>query len=337
VRVSSSLVALAAVGCLAPSPPVGPDRDPQSESRLKALVGQLTAEDAEVALEARQKLEGMGPEVVPVLFEKLLEADWTLCPRLLEVLSANGREFAKEKLLTGNDTERIYAALAYELTRGGQPDDYDTREFKAMVQALLEAIKSDDKYLRAAAGLALVYDPDSAVWFEHFHEIVPVLISSFDTELQIERGGFPEPRDVPFLAISILLDTYIGDRLAYHQLKPTIDERMRQVLPGGARCQRERALALAGARAEIEDLRTYWQEWWENHATLDSRQIGAKIIDRNLRILETHDGDTRSTSPRWCAERSLELWTGTTRSSKEGWGRWWNTHRVDYSGPLRRP
>ena len=122
---------------------------------VDAHVANLTSEDAKVAEEARHYLEAKGADVVPVLFDKLLVADWTLRPRLLEVLSKHGREFAKQKLLAGNETEKTFAGLVYELTRAGQPDDYDTPEFAAMVEALLKAIKSDDKTLRAAAEQAL--------------------------------------------------------------------------------------------------------------------------------------------------------------------------------------
>lgn len=62
----------------------------RDQPELEPLVGNLTSEDAKTAGDARQTLESMGPEVVPVLFEKLLTADWTLRPRLLEVLAAKG-------------------------------------------------------------------------------------------------------------------------------------------------------------------------------------------------------------------------------------------------------
>ncbi len=120
-------------------------------AEIDRLVQALTSEDAKVGEEARTKLDAMGAEVVPALFEKLPAADWTLKPRLLEVLSANGREFAKQKLLKGNDTEKIYAALVYDLTRADEADDHGTPEFAAMVEALLNAIDTDNEYLRAAA------------------------------------------------------------------------------------------------------------------------------------------------------------------------------------------
>jgi hypothetical protein len=41
----------------------------------------------------------------------------------LEVLSAHGREFARQKFLKGNETDKIYAALVYELTRAGLPSE----------------------------------------------------------------------------------------------------------------------------------------------------------------------------------------------------------------------
>lgn len=300
---------------------------------IENLTQQLTSEDAKVAEEARAKLEGMGAEVVPALFEKLPAADWTLRPRLLEVLSANGREFAKKKLLEGNNTERIYAALVYELTRPIEADDFGTPEFKAMVEALLRAIKSEDKYLRATAAVALVQDDKRNAWFDHFHELVPALISSFDTELMIDRGHQPGPWDVPFVAICVALDGLIGDRLAYYELKATIDVNMRRVLPEGARSQRDRVLALVAARDEIEELRTYWLEWWNQHSKMSAAEVGTLIIDRNLRILGTSSDDRSSSGPKWTAQWSLEYWTGADKGSFDEWKAWWTIHRRAYIGP----
>ena len=96
-----------------------------TESDIETLVKALTSEDAGTTREAQKKLEAMGAEIVPTLFEKLLRADWELKPRLLEVLSAHGRDFAKQKLLNGNDTEKIYAALVYELSVSCAAEDFD--------------------------------------------------------------------------------------------------------------------------------------------------------------------------------------------------------------------
>jgi hypothetical protein len=305
----------------AQAPPVG---------RTDELVGQLTSDDPKVADGARRELEAMGAKVVPLLFEKLLTADWTLKPRLLEVLSAHGREFAKQKLLNGNDSEKIYAALVYELTRAGEPDDYHTPEFNAMVQGLLQGIKSDDKYLRAAAGVTFVWDDKKTIWFDHLHDLIPALISSFDTELIIPRRRKPGPWDVPFSAICEALDGLIGDRLAYFEMKPKIDEKMRRTVPEGAHSQRQVALALGGAREEIEQLRNYWEGWWNRQSGRTATRIGALLIERNLRILETHESDTR---PNRIADWSLEFWTGVDRGSLDEWRSWWSVHRDTYSGP----
>lgn len=329
-RLFHEMTAIIGVALLNAAACAGPVDTPPG---MEKLIQQLTSEDGKVAAEARAKLEGMGADVVPALFEKLLTADWTLRPRLLEVLSANGREFAKQKLLKGNESEKVYAALVYELTRVGKAPDSGTPEFKAMVEGLLRAIKTDDKYLRAAAGLALALDDKDTVWFDHFHEIIPALISSFDTDLIIEHRHKPGPWDVPFVAICDALDGLIGDRLAYHELKATIDENMRRVLPEGARSQHDRALALAAASDEIQKLRTYWQEWWNQHSKMSAAEVGTLIIDRNLRILGTTSDDRSSSGPKWTAQWSLEYWTGIDKDSFDEWKAWWTIHRRAYNGP----
>lgn len=303
---------------------------------IEKLTQQLTSEDAKVAQEARAKLEGMGAEVAPALFEKLPGADWTLKPRLLEVLSANGRELAKQKLLKGNETEKIYAALVYELTRAGQPDDHDTPEFAAMVEALLKAIKSDEKYLRAAAGHALVYDEKSTVFFNHLHEIVPALISSFDTELVVRRRAREDVSEVVMLGICLTLDALIGDRPAYLEFSRRLGK---QTVPSGntgASIQRAMSRDLVAYRAQMDELRTYWNDWWKQHANMSVGEIGKLMIERDISLLRGISATTRHEST-MAASFSLRLWTGQFVFDAETAEKWWKDNRSTYHGPRVPP
>lgn len=301
-------------------------------------VANLTSEDAKVAEEARQNLEAKGADVVLVLFEKLLVADWTLRPRLLEVLSAHGREFAKQKLLKGNDTEKVYAALVYELSFpcNDEHHDYSSPEFKAMVEALLRAIKSEDKYLRAASGLALVYDEKSIVFFQHFHEIIPVLLSSFDTDLVIRRRAREDPSEVVMIGICLRLDALIGDRPAYLEFSRRLGK---QTVPSGntgASIQRAMSRDLAAYRAQLDELGTYWNDWWKQHANMSVGQIGTLIIERDISLLKEISATTRHQST-MAASFSLRLWTGQFVFDAEEAEMWWKDNRSTYLGPRVRP
>jgi hypothetical protein len=305
------------------TPPVG---------KTDELIGQLTSEDPKLAESAKQALEAMGAEVVPVLFAKLLTADWTLKPRLLEVLSAHGREFAKKKLLTSNDTEKIYAALVYELTRGAEPDDYGTLQFAAMIESLLRAIKSDDKYLRAAAGLAVVYDRKSTVFFDHFHEVVPALLSSFDTELVIKRRAPEDPSDVLLAGICFRLDGFIGDRLAYAQTETALWAGVKDfpLEPNGM--QRTLSKLLPSWRPHLDTLRQYWQTWWDDHKNLSTVAIGRIIIERNISFLEAAN-NSGGYQDSVVVSSLLELWTRRFFTKGREARTWWTAHKDTYQGP----
>ena len=98
----------------------------------------------------------------------------------------HGRDYARLKIFHGTQAEKTYAALLYGLIDQGE--DTESCEYATMVDVLLQAMNSEDKRLRAAAGLALVCEHimTKAV-FQHFNDIVPALISSFDTDLVINR------------------------------------------------------------------------------------------------------------------------------------------------------
>ncbi len=298
---------------------------------VEALVADLTSEDVKTALEAQKNLEAMGADVVPVLFDKLLVADWTLRPRLLEVLSANGREFAKQKLLKGNDTEKIYAALVYELTRAGQPDDYDSPEFDAMVKSLLRAIKSDDKYLRAAAVVALIHDERSSLPFKYYHDIVPALISSFDTDLVIYRRAHFDSFATLILGMCLTLDGLVGDRLAFTEARLDRDTKLLEDHERLSDRGRVRGF-LRINKGEIATLREYWSSWWARHSSDNLIELGSLIIERNLAIF---DAEPSADSLRAAiAGGGLEAWTGESfGDSASAWRTWWNARKREYQGP----
>lgn len=297
-------------------------------------VSNLTSEDAKVAGEARTKLEAMGADVVPVLFEKLLVADWNLRPRLLEVLSAHGREFAKKKLLKGSETEKIYAALTYELSVAcaGDEHDYDSAEFKAMVEALLLAIYSEDKSLRAAAGAALVYDKDedSIVFFDHLHEIVPALISSFDTDLIFDRCNRGGPVNVVLIVIGMNLTAFVGDRLI--NVEKEVFTRPAEAKVDDPRDPQARMRkVLSDNRAKVAELRTYWETWWTAHSKLTAVEIGSLMIERSLRVLAldpSSNDDWSTLTAEWC----LMKWTGSYHFN---WNDWWEKNKASYKGPIK--
>ncbi len=302
-----------------------------NEPEIETLVKSLTSEDGDSARDARRKLEAKGAEVVPVLFGKLQAADWELKPGLLEVLSAHGREFAKQKLLNGNDTEKIYAALVYELTRAGQPDDYDTPEFKVMVEALLKAIKSEDKYLRAAAVVALIHDERSSLQFQYYYEIVPSLISSFDTDLVINRRGGFDSFATLLLGMCLTLDGLAGDRLAFAEA--TLD-RDTKLLEDHERLS-DRGLVRGFLRVnkdEIAKLRQYWNTWWVRNSGENLVELGSQIIERNLAILDAEQSaDTQRAA---MATGGLGAWTGESYGdSVSAWRTWWNARKKEYQGP----
>ena len=306
--------------------------------QVDALVAALTSEDAKVAEEARAKLEGMGAEVVPALFEKLPKADWTLKPRLLEVLSANGREFAKQKLLKGNETENIYAALVYELsvTCAAEDFDYDAPEFKAMVEALLRAIKSEDKNLRAAAGYALVYDEKSTVFFDHLHEIVPALISCFDTELIIDRHNRGGPAEVVHIGIWIMLDALIGDRLTYDEFEKRGPQGPQLGKPGAgssrAAFQKWLGSALRADSVKMEAFRKEWSTWWNEHSQLSAAEIGKRMIERDLDLLQQAEKEPRKLDP-VVVSSMLQTWTGEFLTTASEARAWWEENKRRYVGP----
>ena len=306
----------------------GPEGAPPE---IENLTRQLTSEDAKVAEEARAKLEAMGAEVVPALFEKLPAADWTLRPRLLEVLSAHGREFAKEKLLKGNETEKIYAALVYKLSLVGEPDNSSTIEYKAMVDWLLNGMKNDDKYLRAAASYAMLQGDQPAVVFDHLQDAVPAFISSFDSPivLLVHAQG---PQISVTWVIGTALDTLIGDRLAYFE----VESRFRRVTDAQSvspQAKQEYIERLLAANQDgLDELRSEWNAWWRGHANLTPVALGRQMIERNLRIFAQADDARRLAHRR--AEKSLQVWTGNEElEGLEQWSSWWGSSQKTYAGP----
>ncbi|MEK7710521.1 MAG: hypothetical protein AAB341_01380, partial [Planctomycetota bacterium] len=325
----STIIGVALVNTVACA---GPEGVPPE---IEELTRQLTSEYSKVGEEARRNLETMGAEVVPKLFDKLLVADWTLKPRLLEVLSAHGREFAKQKLLKGNETEKSYAALLYELTRAGEPNDYDTAEFKAMVDALLKAIKSDDKYLRAAAIDALLHDTEKGVVFEHYRDLVPAMISSFDVDLVIKRrtraGGF-----VTLWNICMALESLGGDRLAFFESEKAMQARAKgKRIPAGASDTAQVRVFIDANGQHLDVLRQDLASWWTKHSTQSVVEIGKLMIERNLSILEREPfPDTERAR---VVIGSLETWTGNVKPrSFEEWRAWWRENQDSYAGPLTR-
>lgn len=311
------------------------------------MVQGLVSEDAKTAREAQDGLLKRGGTAVPVLFRKLVEAGWDLKPPLLEVLAEirEARDYARLKLLHGTEEDKTHAALLYELIDQGK--NTESPEYTAMVEALLRTLKSEDKNLRAAAGLALIDPEKSTLFFEHLHELVPSLIASFDTDLVIFRQRREDPTEVVFLGICYGLESMIGDRLVF--LEFAHDPETRPVALSGKRgveLRRSVSELLRTDREGIEGLRTYWDSWWTKHAKMSATDIGKLLIERNLAFLPNPTPTITDMATWPPAEReryhlvvwSLERWTGKSSILvDDDWKAWWVAHKTTYQGPAADP
>ena len=322
---------------------------PDEHSDIPRLTVQLLSNNAQIAKAAHEQLRRM-PDAVPILFRTLVEADWDLKPPIMELLRTikGAADFARSKLLHGDDAERTYAALLYELSANSA--DSNSREFSLMVDVLLDSLSDDDRNLRAAATLALTELSEGAILFKHFHAIVPAMISSFDTDLIIRRGRRQDPAEAVFVGTGLRLDLFIGDHLAYTDVESTIWARAGTVDEQHYSAFRHSIRkALASSRKEIDELREYWERWWKQHARLRTAEIGSLIIERNLRFLRDsgypHSALTKrlsETNEQFLKRReqchlvggSLELWTGQRFPSADAWRVWWTEHKGTYDGPL---
>jgi hypothetical protein len=264
--------------------------------------------------------------LAPVFFDRYVSADWSTKPRILERLVGTKHEIVRTKLLQGTENERTHAALVLAYSRHLSPD---------AVAPLLAATKSDNKRLRALASYALVGADDAVVLFDHFHEIVPALISSFGIPVILEL--YHSPGDSLIFGIGTTLDGLIGDRFAYLEMQSKlrrIDSTHEGDSPSAAQDYTERLVA--ANQDQIDDLRTYWETWWKTHSTLTTTQLGALIIERNIGILAAGRSDGSPALTVDLAERSLQLWTGReSMEGVEGWISWWKEAKRSYNGPPR--
>lgn len=335
MRACSSVLALTAVGCLAPSPAASPDTThQQSDSNLEMLVGRLTADDPEAVEPVQEALRAMGPEVAPTLFDELMRGDWTLKPRLLEVLSRTGGDVSRQKLLEGSPAERKYAALIYGLRLESRAEQRGTAEYRAMREEIVQGMRSEDRNLRALSGLAILGSEDRRLLFANYYELVPALIASFDVPIILDRGHSPGPWDVPYWAICVWLDELIGDRLEYRELAPAINAAVKHGLPEGVRSQRDLPTAFEAAAVEIDQLRGSWRDWWRGHSHLPLREIGTRLIERNLVVLSQPRLASLADN---AASGSLTLWTGVSKGSYDEWRDWWEANKTTYESPPSRP
>lgn len=224
----------------------------------------------------------------------------------------------------------------YELsvTCAAENHDYDAPEFKAMVEALLRAIKSEDKNLRAAAGAALVYDEHSTVFFEHLHEIVPALISSFDTDLLIDRRNRGGPAECVMIVIWLHLDACVGERFSYYELENQWSKQPQPTWDPALEKRQAWRKFVTDKRSDHNALRAYWEAWWKEHANLSAVEIGVLMIERSLRILAANtmpDHETYSMAAEWC----LQKWAGPGVAVGD-WAKWWEGNKQSYRGPVKR-
>ncbi len=290
------------------------------------LIARLSSVDATISRQASKDLLTVREELAPVLFDRYVAANWSIKPRLLERLVGTKHDIVRAKLLRGTEIERIHAALLLA---------YSGRLSRDAVAPLLAATKSDDKQLRALASYALVTADDAVVLFDHFHEIVPALISSFGIPIILDL--YHSPGDSLIFGIGTTLDALIGDRFAYLEMQSKlrrVDSTHEGDSPSAAQDYTERLVATN--RDQIDNLRSYWETWWKTHSTMTTTQLGALIIERNIGILVAGRSNDSPALAGDLAERSLQVWTGQESvEGVEGWISWWKEAKRSYNGPPR--
>jgi len=299
-------------------------------SHVDDLIARLCSPDGTISRQASQELLAARDELAPVFFDRYVSADWSIKPRLLERLVGTTHAIVRTKLLHGTDSERIHAALLCAYSKLSS-----CRE--AAVAPLLGAMKSDDKHLRAVASYALVYDDENGVVFDHFHEIVPVLISSFGTPIILDLHG-NSPGNSLIFGIGTALDALIGDRLAFLEMQSKL-RRVNSTDEGGSprAAQEYTERLLAANQDQFDNLRSYWETWWKTHSTRTTTELGILIIERNIAILGAKRVEGTHTFTAALAEGSLQAWTGQdTVEGHEGWNAWWKEARRSYDGPPRQ-
>lgn len=304
---------------------------PPSTPEIEQLISQLTNDDSSIAIEAKRSLIKVSADAGPILFAKLDNANWELRSRLLEILSAGSSDFIKEKLVHGAPTDRTYSALAYALSRKRGGSDHNTTECRIMAEELLNAIKSEDKMLRAAAGLALVRDEKDKFFLDHWQEIIPALISSFDVNLVMHSGYREDISDAVIFGICLCLDARIGDHLAFADMSNSL-KYVEAPDQGSIISEKKLAKFLVVNRAELDQLRNYWETWWKGHSQLATIDVGTLMIERDIVLFgkfeeQKHDPEYSS----WL----LSIWIGRdSPTTSDGARKWWAKNKATYRGPI---
>lgn len=288
------------------------------------LIARLCSPDGAISRQATKEFYSKRDELAPVFFDRYVSADWSIKPRILERLVGTKHAVVRRKLLEGTETERTHAALLLAYSSELSPD---------AVALLFAATKSDDKRLRALASYALLHADGAIALFDHFHEIVPALISSFGTPLILEL--YHSPGDSLIFGIGTTLDALIGDRFAYLEMQSRlrrVDSTNEGGSPRAAQDYTERLVA--ANQDEIDNLRSYWETWWKAHSNLTTTELGVLIIERNIGILAAGRPDGSPALTVDTAEGSLRTWTGQhSVKGVEGWRAWWEQAKASYGGP----
>jgi hypothetical protein len=343
VRTISSSALILLWGAQAPIPSV---------DDLEPMIRLLTSEDPIAFREAQDRLMKLGPDVVPVLFERMVVADWELKPRLMEVLNEHGQAYSVRKMTEGTAEEKIHAAILYELI--DWEEKTNSREYRMMEHILLNGIKSDDPYLRTLAAVALVHDEKANNAIDHFYQIVPVLIEGVDAPLYLNRRARFDPFVTPLFGVGTTLDVLIGDRLACSELDERakdIDEKREDGATPATEQRRQKAL-LEKNRALLDEVKAYWRNWWSLHCTQNLAGIGTLMIERNLSMLPDREmtwaeyqvAPAERSQAYYSSSKikhveiikgSLNFWTGQDFQYAQEWRVWWKDHRNTYEGPGR--
>mgnify|MGYP001584733048 CR=1 FL=1 len=81
----------------------------------------------------------------------------------------------------------------------------------------------------------------------------------------------------------------------------------------------------------LQELRTYWERWWNEHKNLAPVDIGRLAIERDIRLLETSAATNKSGDV--VLYSFLSTWTGEFFPDAARARAWWKLHNDRYSGP----
>jgi hypothetical protein len=124
----------------------------------------------------------------------------------------------------------------------------------------------------------------------------------------------------------------IGDKMAFSEFLLRPGGQSSPSGSTGASIQKAMTKDLNLNRDAINDLKSYWQQWWNLHSKEDICDVATGIIERNIKILQ----DSPPLAPLGArVGSSLYLWTGEFLSGDEDARRWWTKNRATFCQKLK--